>query len=292
MEVGLSTHTAHHHLPWCTDAARFSPGGEEAVRLPMRTVILAGGAGNRLGGETEVGPKPLIEVGGHPLLWHIMSRFELFGLREFVVAVGHRGELIKRYFAEFGLQEADVTFNMASGETILHHRRAAPNWRVDVIDTGRWTDSAGRVLRVASWLDGPFLLTFGDILSDVDLTALVATHRAHGRLATLVVVHPQPRFGQLILRGDQVTTFSEKPMDTGWINGGIMVMELAALEYIDGDDAALVPTVIELLSKDGELAAYRHEGFWRAVDSMRDKVQLEDLWADGSIPWLDREPQR
>lgn len=251
----------------------------------MKAVILAGGAGNRLGGETEVGPKPMVDVGGRPLLWHILNYLGHFGLTEFLIAAGHRGDVIKRYFADYGLDEHDVRFDLGSGKTTID-RPIRPPWQVDVVDTGRWTDSGGRLRRIAGHLTETFVLTFGDILSDLDLGSMVEEHRARRRLATLAVVHPPPRFGELVLEGDQVVEFSEKAIDSGWINGGIMVMEPGVLEYVDNDATALVPSVIELLAKDEELTAFRHDGFWQAMDSMRDRVLLDELSEQGSAPWM------
>ena len=253
----------------------------------MKVAILAGGVGNRLGGETEIGPKPMVEVGGHPLLWHIMSHYAAFGHKDFVIAVGYRGDRIKRYFADFILTEHDVRIHVDTGETSVHGNPVNMDWVVDVIDTGRWTESGGRVKRLTPLLGSEtFMLTFGDAVSDVDISALLELHRSQGKLATITVVHPPPRFGELRLDGDQVSEFSEKPMDAGWINGGFMVLEPGILDYIEGDDVPLAPEPMLQLAKDGELAAYRHEGFWQAMDSMRDKVLLEELWNSSSPPWL------
>jgi glucose-1-phosphate cytidylyltransferase len=252
----------------------------------MKVVILAGGVGNRLGGDTRVGPKPMVEIGGHPLLWHIMTHYARYGFREFVVAVGHMGDQIKSYFADFRIAEHDVRFDFANGETSVLGESNGPDWVVDVVDTGQWTDSAGRVRRVGHLLgEGPFMATFGDAVSDVDIEALERFHRRAGKLATLTAVHPTPRFGELRLDVDRVDSFSEKPLDSSWINGGYLVMEPRVLDYIEGDDASLTPDLMQRLAKDEQLAAYRHDGFWQAVDSMRDKVLLEELWESGAAPW-------
>lgn len=252
----------------------------------MKVAILAGGVGNRLGGDTAPGPKPMVEIGGHPLLWHIMSHYSHYGFGEFVIAVGYRGDVIKRYFADFGLSEHDVRISLASGEVVVHGVPNNRDWVVDVVDTGRWTESGGRVLRLAPYLgEETFMLTFGDAVSDVDLHALLELHRAHGKLATITAVHPPPRFGELRLDESRVTEFSEKPMESGWVNGGFMVLEPGVLDYIDGDEVPLAPEPMERLVKDGELVGYRHEGFWQAMDSMRDKVLLDELWDSGSAPW-------
>lgn len=252
----------------------------------MKVVVLAGGVGNRLGGETRVGPKPMVEVGGHPILWHIMSHYARHGFKEFIVATGHMGDQIKRYFADFRIAEHDVRFDFAQGQTDVLGDKRDLDWVVEVVDTGRWTDSAGRLRRLAAVLDeGPFMATFGDAVSDVDLAALERFHRQTGKLATLTAVHPTPRFGELVLDSNRVDSFSEKPLDSSWINGGYMVMEPDVLGYIDGDEARLTPDLMQRLAKDGELAAFRHDGFWHAVDSMRDKVLLDELWESKTAPW-------
>ncbi|HJQ91920.1 MAG TPA: glucose-1-phosphate cytidylyltransferase [Acidimicrobiia bacterium] len=249
-------------------------------------VILAGGAGNRLGGDTPPGPKPMVDIGGKPLLWHIMSQYSAYGFDEFVVAVGYLGGQIKRYFAEFDLVENDVRIQVPSGRIEVHGAPRTMKWSVDVVDTGRWTESGGRLKRLEPLLQaGTFMMTFGDAVSDVDLGALVEFHRSQGKVATLTAVHPPPRFGELRLEGDMVTDFSEKPMDAGWINGGFMAFEPRIFEYIDGDHVGLSLEPMQRLAQDGELAAYRHQGFWQSVDSMRDKVMLEELWASPEPPW-------
>jgi glucose-1-phosphate cytidylyltransferase len=252
----------------------------------MKVVVLAGGVGNRLGGDTRVGPKPMVEVGGHPILWHIMSRYASQGFKEFVVATGHMGDQIKRYFADFRIAAHDVRFDFAQGHTHVLGDTSQLDWVVNVVDTGRWTDSAGRLRRLTHLLEQDrFMATFGDAVSDVDLAALARFHRETGKLVTLTAVHPTPRFGELVLDVDRVDRFSEKPLDSTWINGGFMVMEPDVLGYIDGDDARLTPDLMQRLAKDGELAAFRHDGFWHAVDSMRDKVFLDELWESEAAPW-------
>lgn len=252
----------------------------------MKVVILAGGVGNRLGGDTRVGPKPMVEVGGHPLLWHIMTHYARHGFREFVVAAGHMGDQIKSYFADFRIVEHDVRFDFASGETGVFGESQGLDWIVDVVDTGRWTDSAGRVKRVAHLLEeGPFMATFGDAVADIDLAELERFHRRAGKLATLTAVHPTPRFGELRINADRVESFSEKPLDSSWINGGFMVLEREVLDYIEGDADPLTPDLMQRLAKDEQLAAFRHDGFWHAVDSMRDITLLDELWDSGSAPW-------
>lgn len=253
----------------------------------MKVVILAGGAGNRLGGDTVEGPKPMLHIGGRPILWHIMSHYSSFGFCEFVLAVGHGGDVIKNYFTQFGIAERDVHIDLARGDISAGHSSSKiPDWVIDIVETGRWTESGGRVLRLRTLIEKEtFLLTFGDAVSDVDLRALLRFHRERGKLATVTVVHPPPRFGELLLRGNKVVEFSEKPMESGWINGGFMVLEPGALDYIEDDDTPLTPGPMVKLAADGELAAYRHEGFWQAVDSMRDKVLLDEMWEEARVPW-------
>lgn len=252
----------------------------------MKVVILAGGVGNRLGGDTEPGPKPMVQVGGNPLLWHIMSHYAAYGHKDFIIATGYQGDLIKSYFANFKLTEHDVTIDLSTGLRSVHGDSAAPDWTVEIVDTGRWTESGGRVKRLARHLsDAAFMVTFGDAVSDIDLDELLSLHRSHRKLATITAVHPPPRFGELVLDDDRVTEFSEKPMDAGWINGGFMVFEPGVFDYIDGDHVPLAPEPMQRLAKDGELVAYLHEGFWQSVDSMRDKVLLDELWEQPSPPW-------
>lgn len=252
----------------------------------MKVVILAGGVGNLLGGDTMRGPKPMVEIGGQPLLWHIMSYYASFGHQDFVIAVGHGGDQIKRYFADFELVQGDVRIDFSSGNTTIRGSRPKVDWTIDVVDTGRWTETGGRVKRLGLHVGNEtFMLTFGDALSDVDLGALATLHRSSGKLATITAVHPPPRFGELVLDGDRVAEFSEKPMDAGWINGGFMVLEPGVLEYIDGDHVPLAPEPMQRLARDGELVAHRHDGFWQSMDSMRDKVLLEQLWDTGVALW-------
>ena len=252
----------------------------------MKVAILAGGVGNRLGGDTEVGPKPMVEIGGYPMVWHIMRHYLSYGLNEFVIAAGYMGRKFKQYFAAYHMTQSDVRINVATGSVQRHGRLATDAWTVDVIDTGRWTETGGRVLRLAPFLgDTTFMLTFGDAVSDVDLSALLELHKSHGRLATITVVHPPPRFGELRLDQDRVASFSEKPMESAWINGGYMVLEPGVFKYIEGDDEPLSPGPLERLSKDNQLAAYKHIGFWQSMDTLRDRSLLERLWNSGAPPW-------
>ena len=228
----------------------------------------------------------MVEIGGHPILWHIMHHYAYFGISEFVVAVGYRGSQIKSYLTNFSTANRDIRIRLASGEVEVLSREADENWVVDVIDTGISTETGGRIRRLGSSLrNETFMVTFGDSVSDVNITELVATHQKHGRLATVTAVHPPARFGELRLDGNEVIEFSEKPIESGWIIGGYMVMEPGVLEYIDGDDTALSPEPMERLAKDGQLTAYLHTGFWQGIDTLRDKILLENLWEHGSPPW-------
>ena len=252
----------------------------------MKTVILAGGLGTRLAEETSLRPKPMVELGGRPMLWHVMSIYAAHGFREFVIACGYRGEVIKQYFHDYSVHAADWQIDLQSGRRIKL-AQSAPDWRVHVLDTGLHTMTAGRLLRLRPLLkDGTFMVTYGDGVSDLDVRELVRFHRSHGRLATVTAVHPPSRFGAMELVGDRVDHFSEKPQtDVGWINGGFFVFEPGVLDYIDGDGTPLERQPLERLSADGELMAYRHEGFWQPMDTLREKRQLEELWETGQAPW-------
>lgn len=255
--------------------------------IRMKTVLLAGGLGTRLSEETTVVPKPMIEIGGRPLLWHIMSIYATQGFDEFVVALGYKGELIKDYFLEFRARNSDITVEVGSGNVTLHSPAVA-DWKVHLVDTGPTTGTGGRVKRAGRWLTGEqtFFLTYGDGVADVDLRALLAFHRAHGKLATVTAVRPPGRFGSLALAGDRVSAFAEKPQTgEGWINGGFFVLERGALDTIAGNETTWELEPLETLARRGELMAFRHEGFWQPMDTLRDKRHLEELWASGRAPW-------
>ena len=252
----------------------------------MKVVILAGGVGSRLMEETVSRPKPMVEIGGKPILWHIMKYYASFGFREFVVALGYRGEVIKRWFVDFASLTSDLTLDTATGSV----RTAAAHtddWKVHLIDTGQHTGTGGRVRRLRAVIgDEPFLLTWGDGLSSVDLTALVAFHHQHGRACTLTAVRPPARFGHLNMTGEQITEFTEKPqVGEGWINGAFFVCQPEVFDYIPGEETMFEREPLERLAKDGELMAYRHSGFWQCMDTLRDRVLLERLWEQADAPW-------
>jgi glucose-1-phosphate cytidylyltransferase len=252
----------------------------------MKTVILAGGLGTRLSEETALRPKPMVEIGGRPMLWHVMSIYAAHGFREFVVACGYKGEVIKQYFADFFQHHSDWTVDLRSGDRTLVNQ-SAPDWRVHLRDTGADTLTGGRLLRLRELLaDGTFMVTYGDGVADVDVAALLRFHRSHGRMATVTAVHPPARFGALELDGDSVSAFAEKPQAAaGWINGGFFVFEPAILGYVDGDAVSLEKDVLERVAADGQLMAYRHHGFFQPMDTLREKHLLEELWRTGEAPW-------
>ena len=260
--------------------------GEPTLPFAMKAVILAGGLGTRLSEETETRPKPMIEIGGKPILWHIMKIYSAHGVNEFVVCLGYRGYMLKEYFANYHLHETDVTFDIGQNSMEVHHRRAEP-WRVTLVDTGTETMTGGRLRRVADYIgDETFCMTYGDGVSDVNIRRLVDFHTASGRLATLTAVRPPGRFGALELDEAKVVAFQEKPVgDACWINGGFFVLSPAVLDLIAGDDTAWEQEPLERLAREGQLAAYRHDGFWQPMDTLRDKRQLEELWRAGRAPW-------
>lgn len=253
----------------------------------MKVLILAGGFGTRLSEETDVRPKPMVEIGGRPILWHIMKGYAAQGFRDFVVLLGYRGYFIKEYFANYFLHQSDVTFDLGANRMEVH-QSSSEDWRVTLIDTGLATMTGGRVRRVRDFIGGErFLLTYGDGLSDVDLRGLLAFHEGHGRLMTLTAVQPEGRFGALVQDASgRIAEFREKPVGDGaWINGGFFVCEPGVLDYIDGDDSVLERTPMERLAADGQLMSYRHAGFWKCMDTLRDKQALNEMWAAGKAPW-------
>jgi glucose-1-phosphate cytidylyltransferase len=252
----------------------------------MKVAILAGGVGTRLVEETEVKPKPMVEIGGQPILWHIMMHYAHYGFKRFVLALGYRGEVIKKYMVEYCSLHSNLTVNLRTGEVRILDG-VKPDWTVELVDTGIATLTGGRIKRLASYLgDSTFMLTWGDGVSNVNLRELLAFHRAHGKLATLTAVRPPARFGHLDLKGDQITEFSEKPQTReGWINGAFFVLEPGIFDYIDGDDTQWEREPLERLAHDGQLMAYRHASFWQCMDTLRDKRLLESLWEGGNAPW-------
>ena len=253
----------------------------------MKAVILAGGLGSRLSEETMLRPKPMVEVGGKPMLWHIMNIYAAHGVQEFVIALGYLGEVVKEYFLNFYAINNDLTVDLSNGRTTIHRGRQ-PSWTVHLVDTGPHTETGGRVRRIEPWLkdDETFLLTYGDGLADVDVRQTMAFHAEHGKLATVTTVRPPARFGGIDFDGNRVSRFMEKPQaGEGWINGGFFVLDRKVMRYIDGDETLWERQPLEQLSADGQLMAFRHDGFWQPMDTLREKRQLEELWATGRAPW-------
>jgi glucose-1-phosphate cytidylyltransferase len=253
----------------------------------MKAIILAGGLGSRLAEETVVKPKPMVEIGGQPILLHIMRIYAAAGIDEFIVALGYRGEAIKEYFLNFYALTNDLTLDLAQGKTTIHHGNQPP-WRVHLVDTGLHTQTGGRVRRLARWVgdDQTFALTYGDGVADLDIRRLLDFHKSHGKLATVTTVRPPARFGGIVFDGNQVSEFTEKPQaGEGWINGGFFVLDRGVFDYIDGDETLWEREPSERLARDGQLMAYRHDGFWQPMDTLRERKLLEDLWASGKAPW-------
>ncbi len=253
----------------------------------MKAVILAGGLGTRLNEETQARPKPMVEVGGMPILLHIMKIYSSYGITDFVICLGYRGYMIKEYFANYFLHNSDITIDFSLPDSRLVHRSAAEPWKVTLVDTGANTMTGGRLKRVRSYLtpDEPFLMTYGDGVADVNVKALIDFHRAHGRQATLTAVEPAARFGALDLDGDTIRAFREKPAGSGYVNGGFFVLHPKVLDRIDGDQTSWEQEPLSSLAADGELRAFRHEGFWQPMDTLRDKNLLDSLWDSGKAPW-------
>ncbi|EHL22752.1 nucleotidyl transferase [Acidovorax sp. NO-1] len=252
----------------------------------MKTVILAGGLGSRISEESHLRPKPMIEIGGKPILWHIMKMYSHYGINDFVICLGYKGYIIKEYFSNYFLHMSDVTFSMRENKMEIHQKFVEP-WNVTLVDTGESTMTGGRLKRVAPYIgDETFCLTYGDGVSDVDISALIAHHKAAGKLATVTAIQPPGRFGSLQMDGSLVQHFQEKPAGDGvWINGGFFVLEPTVLNHIEGDDTVWEQQPLQHLANRGELTAYKHNGFWQAMDTLRDKNHLEDAWASGHAPW-------
>jgi len=253
----------------------------------VKVVILAGGLGTRLAEETDARPKPMLEVGDQPVLWHIMKHYESYGFSDFCVALGYKGEVVKRYFRDYALLAGTMTVQLADGK-VTPAERTAEQWTIHLVDTGRDTNTGGRVGRLRSWLGGEtFMLTYGDGVSNVDLGRLLAFHRSQGKLATITAVRPPARFGEMVFGDFDTAGFTEKPqMGEGWINGGFMVFEPAVLDLIPDDQVSLEADVLEQLSEEGELVAYRHDEFWQCVDTLRELRTLRSMWESGAAPWV------
>ena len=255
----------------------------------MKAVVLAGGFGTRISEESHLRPKPMIEIGGSPILWHILKYYSHYGVNDFIICCGYKGYVIKEYFADYYLHRSDVTFDFANGGEMTVHANVAEPWRVTIVDTGLNTETGGRILRIRKFVEGErFLLTYGDGVSDIDLPDLIATHETSGKTVTLSAIQPGGRFGVLDIndRDGTIVGFREKAVDeSNWINAGFMVMEPGVFRYIDGDSTVLERAPFEELSADGGLGVYKHRGFWQCMDTARDKGLLEHLWENGNAPW-------
>ena len=252
----------------------------------MKAVILAGGLGTRISEETTTRPKPMVEIGGRPVLWHLLKIYSHHGITDFIICLGYKGYMIKEYFANYFLHMSDITFDLANNKLEVHHKSAEP-WRVTLIDTGDQTQTGGRLKRVADYLgDGTFCFTYGDGLADIDIGAEIAFHKEKGSLATMCAVQPPGRFGAIDIKDNRIIRFEEKPSGDGsWINGGFFVLERGVLDYIEGDGSVWEQDPLEKLARDGNIAAYTHQGFWQPMDTLRDKMKLEELWRSGRAPW-------
>jgi glucose-1-phosphate cytidylyltransferase len=251
----------------------------------MKVVLLAGGLGTRISEESSLRPKPMIEIGGRPILWHIMKIYLAHGLRDFVICCGYKGYMIKEYFANYSLHMSDVTIDMENNSIEVHQKKAEP-WRVTLVDTGEATQTGGRLKRISDYIDGDFCMTYGDGVGSINISELIAFHRQHGKLATMTATQPPGRFGALQLDDHAVTSFLEKPTgDGGWINGGFFVLSPKTLDLIEGDETIWERNPLEALARTKQLLAYFHGGFWQPMDTLRDKNHLEELWQSGKAPW-------
>jgi len=254
----------------------------------MKTIILAGGLGSRLSEETVLRPKPMVEVGGRPILWHIMNIYAAHGVDEFIIALGYKAEVIKEYFLNFYAINNDLSIDLASGSTVIHDGNQ-PKWKIHLVDTGLYTQTGGRLKRLRAWLkeDETFMCTYGDGVADIDVKALLNFHWRHGKLATVTTVRPPARFGRIGFQEDRVLEFYEKTESSeGWINGGFFVFNSKVIDYIEGDETILERAPVERLAHDGQLMGYRHHGFWSCMDTLKERNLLEDLWASGKAPWV------
>lgn len=252
----------------------------------MKVVILAGGFGTRISEESHLKPKPMIEIGEKPILWHIMKSYSYYGYNDFVICLGYKAHSIKEFFADYFLYTSDVTFDLAKNEMTVHDNYAEP-WKVTLVDTGLYTMTGGRVKRVQKYIDDEtFMLTYGDGVSDIDINALVEFHKSHGKIATMTAVQPEGRFGVLDIQSNYINAFREKSKaDSGWINAGFMVLQPEIFNYIEGDNTVFERSPLETVASEGELMAYKHEGFWQCMDTQRDKALLEELWRKNKAPW-------
>jgi glucose-1-phosphate cytidylyltransferase len=253
----------------------------------MKAVILAGGLGSRLSEETTLRPKPMVEIGGKPILWHIMNIYAAYDINEFIIALGYKAEVIKEYFLNFYALNNDISIDLSSGKTTIHDGKQ-PNWKIHLVDTGLNTETGGRLKRLASWFDKneTFMFTYGDGVADINLDALLQFHKLRGKLATVTAVRAPARFGRMAIDKDHVTDFYEKPEEgEGWINGGFFVLNAQVMDYIEGDKTSWEHAPIERLARDNQMAGYTHRGFWSCMDTLREKNMLEDLWTSGSAPW-------
>lgn len=252
----------------------------------MKIGILAGGAGSRLAEETQIKPKPMVEIGGHPILWHIMRHYAHYGFKDFVIALGYKGEIIKKYMVDYCALNSNLKVNLRTGEVSMNGGYK-PDWTVELVDTGLSTMTGGRIKRLAPYMDNEtFMLTWGDGVSDINLRDLLAFHRSHGKLATLTAVRPPARYGHMIFEGNQIVEFNEKPQTgEGWINGAFFVLEPGVFDFIDGDETQWEREPLERLAQQGQLMAYRHNSFWQCMDTLREKHILETMWQSGNPPW-------
>jgi glucose-1-phosphate cytidylyltransferase len=254
----------------------------------MKAVILAGGLGTRLSEETTLRPKPMVEIGGKPILWHIMKIYSMHGIKEFVIALGYKGDMIKDYFLNFYAFNKDISVDLGSGKTTIHDGKQHEDWKVHLVDTGLHTQTGGRLKGLTKWLgeDESFLFTYGDGVADIDIQATIKFHEEHGKLATVTSVRPPARFGRITYEGDRILDFNEKSQSgEGWINGGFFVLNKKVIEFVENDQTSWEREPLQRLAHAGELAGYRHPGFWSCMDTLREKQYLEELWASGNAPW-------
>ena len=251
----------------------------------MKAVILAGGLGTRLSEETHLRPKPMVEIGGKPIIWHILKHYSYYGINEFIICCGYKGYIIKEYFANYMMHQSDVTFDLSNGEMLIHKQRNE-EWKVTLVDTGEKSQTGGRLRRVKDMIDSTFCFTYGDGVSDVNLSDLIKSHKSSGTKATVTAVMPPGRYGALEIIDNQVRSFKEKPQGDGsWINGGFFVLEPSVIDLIESDATIWEAEPLTSLANDGELRAYKHDGFWRPMDTLRDRNQLEEMWTKGRAPW-------